>query len=76
MQYGLFLKGIGLTMDESLEFWRSEFGQIMPVDKFDKEHAYNIRHNYGHEGKHVSYSPYSCVKIINGPVRLINIMYV
>ncbi|XP_052469082.1 DNA primase large subunit isoform X2 [Carassius gibelio] len=25
MQYGLFLKGIGLTLEQALQFWRSEF---------------------------------------------------
>ncbi|XP_010887300.1 DNA primase large subunit isoform X2 [Esox lucius] len=25
MQYGLFLKGVGLTLDQALQFWRSEF---------------------------------------------------
>ena len=46
MQYGLFLKGIGLSLEESLEFWKGKF-KNMAGDKFDKEHAYNIRHNYG-----------------------------
>lgn len=34
MQYGLFLKGIGLTLDQALQFWRSEFvkGKV-DVDK-------------------------------------------
>eukprot|EP00741_Cyanophora_paradoxa_P015128 tig00020848_g14599.t1 len=64
MQLGLFLKGCGLSLEDSLAFWRSEFSKIMPVDKFDKEHAYNIRHNYGREGKRTDYTPKSCLKII------------
>uniref|UniRef100_A0A7M4F2Q5 DNA primase large subunit n=1 Tax=Crocodylus porosus TaxID=8502 RepID=A0A7M4F2Q5_CROPO len=65
MQYGLFLKGIGLTLEQALEFWRSEFirGKI-DADKFDKGYAYSIRHNYGKEGKRTDYTPFSCMKII------------
>ena len=33
IQYGLFLKGIGLTLEQSLKFWRSEFTKMMDVDK-------------------------------------------
>lgn len=68
MQYGLFLKGIGLSLEDALAFWRSEFSKSMGVDKFDKNYAYNIRHNYGKEGRRTDYTPYSCIKIIMGDV--------
>lgn len=67
LQYVLFLKGIGLPMEENLRLMRTEFARgPIPVDKFEKEYAYNIRHSYGKEGKRTSYTPYSCLKIITG----------
>ncbi|XP_072134204.1 DNA primase large subunit isoform X1 [Mobula birostris] len=72
MQYGLYLKGIGITLDQALQFWKSEFikGKVEP-DKFDKSYAYNIRHSYGKEGKRTDYTPFSCMKIIlsNAPTQ-------
>ena len=65
LQYALYLKGIGLPLEESLRFFRTEFSRgTISVDKFDKEYAYNLRHSYGKEGKRTSYTPYSCLKII------------
>nr|XP_020016437.1 DNA primase large subunit isoform X4 [Castor canadensis] len=65
MQYGLFLKGIGLTLEQALQFWKQEFirGKMDP-DKFDKGYSYNIRHSFGKEGKRTDYTPFSCLKII------------
>lgn len=69
-QLGLFLKGIGLPMEEALHFWRQEFAPKTPVDAFNKEYAYNVRHNYGKEGGRKDYTPYSCIKMITTTVGM------
>ncbi|KAK4597584.1 hypothetical protein RGQ29_015205 [Quercus rubra] len=51
MQLGLFLKGVGLKLEDALAFWKAEFSQRVGSERFDKEYAYSIRHNYGREGK-------------------------
>lgn len=67
LQFGLFLKGIGVTLEDSLKFWKDGFTQKAEIDadKFEKNYAYNIRHSYGKEGKRANYTPHSCLKIIN-----------
>ena len=32
MQYGLFLKGVGLSLQQSLTFWKREFARKMDPD--------------------------------------------
>lgn len=66
LQYGLFLKAAGMSMEESLRFFQKEFTKIMTAEKFQKEYTYNIRHMYGKEGKRTNYSAYNCNKIIMG----------
>ena len=59
------MQGLGITLEDALEFWRLAFSKKVSGDKFQKEYAYNIRHNYGKEGKRTSYTPYSCMQIIS-----------
>ena len=63
LQYGLFLKGIGLSMDDAIRYFKGEFtkANIAP-DKFDKEYTYGIRYNYGKEGKKVNWAPWNCMR--------------
>ena len=68
LHFGLFIKGIGLTMDESLKFWRTEMTKGISMDEFEKQYAYNIRHNYGKEGAGKNLSAYSCAGILRGPI--------
>ncbi|KAI2621006.1 DNA primase, large subunit [Hypomontagnella submonticulosa] len=68
LQYTLFLKGIGLNLEECLVFWRSSFHKITD-DTFNKEYRYNVRHVYGDVGgdsnrRGGGYSPFSCQKIL------------
>ncbi|KAI0709357.1 DNA primase large subunit [Earliella scabrosa] len=63
LQYGLFLKILGLSIDEALVFWRKAFSTIQD-DKFNKEYRYNIRHSYGLEGKRANYAAKSCQQIL------------
>jgi DNA primase large subunit len=68
LQYTLFLKGVGLSLEECLVFWRQGFARITD-DQFNKEYRYNVRHVYGDVGgdsnrRGGGYSPFSCQKIL------------
>ncbi|QRW08226.1 carbohydrate esterase family 10 protein [Ceratobasidium sp. AG-Ba] len=65
LQYGLFLKAIGMSVEEALTFWRRGFqGGKVSDDKFAKEYRYNIRHSYGLEGRRMNYPAKNCIRII------------
>jgi len=65
LHLGLFLKGCGLTCDESIMFWKQEFMKSgMTSEKWNKDYKYNIEHMYGKVGKKVAMNPYPCSKII------------
>lgn len=68
--YGLFLKAIGLSLEDSIQL----FSTLMTVkgggspEAFSKtSYGYNVRHNYGMEGKKMSYSSSSCATILGLP---------
>ena len=68
LQYTLFLKGIGLNLEDCLVFWRQAF-KLITDDTFNKEYRYNIRHAYGDVGGDAirrgrGYSPFSCQKVL------------
>lgn len=68
LQYTLFLKGIGLNLEDALIFWRASFKRKTD-DEFNKEYKYNVRHSYGDVGGDATrrgrgYSPFSCQKIL------------
>ncbi|KAF2747604.1 DNA primase, large subunit [Sporormia fimetaria CBS 119925] len=72
LQYTLFLKGLGLSLEECILFWRKSF-KLLTDDKFAKEYKYNIRHAYGDVGGDANrrgrgYTPYSCAKLLTEPL--------
>ncbi|KAF8541477.1 eukaryotic and archaeal DNA primase, large subunit-domain-containing protein [Trichophaea hybrida] len=63
LQYTLFLKGVGLSVEEAITFWRTAFSNT-PEDQFNKEYRYNVRHAYGLEGGRKGYRAKSCQQIL------------
>ena len=44
LQYGLFLKGAGLSLEDASAFWQAQFTKVMTMDQFTKGYAYNVRY--------------------------------
>ncbi|CAH1635543.1 unnamed protein product [Spodoptera littoralis] len=69
--YSLFLKDIGMPIEESVEFWRAEY-RLHPNghhscchnwEKDEKKYVYGIRHMYGLEGSRRNYPSVNCSTI-------------
>lgn len=68
-------QGIGLPLEEAMKFWRIEFAPKCPGDAFEKKYAYNVRYNYGKEGRKSEYTPYSCLKVISSQPGKVSIVW-
>ncbi|XP_075976076.1 DNA primase large subunit-like [Anticarsia gemmatalis] len=69
--YSLFLKDIGMPVEEAIEFWRAEY-RLHPNgshscchtwEKDEKKFLYGIRHMYGLEGCRKNYTSVNCQRI-------------
>lgn len=71
--YSLFLKDVGMPVEEAIDFWRAEYRQSPSGshncchywEKDEKKYLYGIRHMYGLEGRRKSYTSVSCQRIQN-----------
>ncbi|XP_046673019.1 DNA primase large subunit-like isoform X1 [Homalodisca vitripennis] len=69
----LFLKDIGMSLNESISFWQEEYSKPSKCggkcshswQKNGPKYIYSIRHLYGLEGKRANYCSPSCSKIQN-----------
>lgn len=69
--YSLFLKDIGMPVEEAIDFWGAEYRQspngslncCHHWNTDEKKYSYGIRHMYGLEGRRKSYTSVSCQRI-------------
>lgn len=71
-QLTLFLKDVGMPIEEALDFWRNEYSQPSSEcgsgcthswQKDARRYQYSIRHMYGLEGGRYTYTVPSCRSI-------------
>ncbi|MHA2502529.1 MAG: hypothetical protein ACXAE3_06660 [Candidatus Kariarchaeaceae archaeon] len=65
LQLGLFLKHIGMGVDEQLRYWyeRAVDNKGLSFEEFESRAGYNIRHLYGLEGSEKDYNMIACSKL-------------
>lgn len=67
LQLGLFLKRLGMSLKEQMEFWYkfSVDNVGIPWDEFEKKGGYYIKHIYGVTGSRKDYEAPKCETIIS-----------
>lgn len=69
VMYTLFLKELGMPVNEALQFWRAEYSQPAFVgyggsshswSRDEQRYIYSIQHLYGLKGSRTNYRSYSC----------------
>lgn len=71
LYYSLFLKEIGMKLEDSIAFWRQEYSKPHTCTSIcshdwqsnEKKFVYSIRHMYGLEGSRRNYKTPSCNQI-------------
>ncbi|EFN78342.1 DNA primase large subunit [Harpegnathos saltator] len=74
LYYSLFLKEIGMKLDDSITFWKQEYSKPHACTSIcshnwqsnEKKFVYSIRHMYGLEGSRRNYKTPDCSKICVG----------
>ncbi|KAL0101429.1 hypothetical protein PUN28_018928 [Cardiocondyla obscurior] len=74
LYYSLFLKEIGMTLEDSIIFWREEYSKPHTCTSVcshnwqsnEKKFIYSIRHMYGLEGSRKNYKTPDCNLICSG----------
>jgi len=75
LQLGLFLKGIGMKLEDNIIFFNNHLGKLSDASKKISEYKYYIEHMYGKRGKKTDYTPWSCQKIADKAIPTSNDVY-
>ena len=63
-ELNLFLKGIGLPLEEIFKVWRSAVFPHGAMANYQNEHTYQLRHTFGLEGQMKEKFEHDCEKLI------------
>jgi len=75
LQLGLFLKGIGMKLEDNILLFSNHLGKLGDGSKKIQEYKYYIEHMYGKRGKKTDYTPWSCQKIADKAIPTSNDVY-
>lgn len=75
LQLGLFLKGIGMRLEDNILLFNNYLGKLSDSSKKISEYKYYLEHMYGKRGKKTDYTPWSCQKIADKAIPTSNDVY-